>query len=59
MTEKENFYIPKIALKSSFNGLILEKRLQNVENRIKTTKGTINFDKSLQRVFKLSFTFPI
>ncbi|PBJ13592.1 hypothetical protein [Flavobacterium sp. ACN6] len=39
--------------------IILEKRLQNVENRIKTIKGTINFDKSLERGFKLSFTFPI
>lgn len=38
---------------------ILEKRLQNVENRIKTIKGTINFDKNTERGFKISFTFPI
>lgn len=39
--------------------IILEKRLQNVENRIKTIKGTINFDKNTERGFKISFTFPI
>ena len=39
--------------------IILEKRLQNVENRIKTINGNINFDQSLERGFKLSFTFPI
>ncbi|WP_281633685.1 tetratricopeptide repeat-containing sensor histidine kinase [Flavobacterium luteolum] len=38
---------------------ILEKRLQNVENRIKTIKGTLNFDTSLQRGFKINFKFPI
>jgi tetratricopeptide (TPR) repeat protein len=38
---------------------ILEKRLQNVENRIKTIKGTINFDTSLEKAFKINFTFPI
>ncbi|MET3027512.1 hypothetical protein ABXT06_12585 [Flavobacterium sp. UW10123] len=38
---------------------ILEKRLQNVENRIKTIKGTLNFDTSLQSGFKISFKFPI
>jgi len=43
----------------SAKNIILEKRLQNVENRIKTIKGTINFDKNTERGFKISFTFPI
>ena len=38
---------------------ILEKRLQNVENRIKTIKGTLNFDASSENGFKISFKFPI
>ncbi|WP_289662624.1 ATP-binding protein [Flavobacterium panacagri] len=41
------------------NQIILEKRLQNVENRIKTIKGTINFDTTLEKAFKINFTFPI
>lgn len=51
MRKKSNFLIPITAIKSSPNQLILEKRLQNVENRNKTIKGTINFDKSLQGDF--------
>ncbi len=43
----------------SSENIILEKRLQNVENRIKTIKGTLNFDTSLEKAFKISFTFPI
>ncbi|AWK02717.1 hypothetical protein HYN56_00170 [Flavobacterium crocinum] len=38
---------------------ILEKRLQNVENRIKTIKGTLNFDTALEKAFKINFSFPI
>ncbi|MEN2414748.1 tetratricopeptide repeat-containing sensor histidine kinase [Flavobacterium mesophilum] len=41
------------------NALILKNGLQNVENRIKTIKGTITFDKNSDKGFKLSFTFPI
>ncbi|WP_051234357.1 tetratricopeptide repeat-containing sensor histidine kinase [Flavobacterium denitrificans] len=41
------------------NPLILKNGLQNVENRIKTIKGTITFDKNSDKGFKLSFTFPI
>ncbi|MBZ4037770.1 hypothetical protein K6T82_23640 [Flavobacterium sp. 17A] len=37
----------------------LKKRLQNVENRIKTIKGTLNFDEHSENGFKISFTFPI
>ncbi|MBL0739156.1 hypothetical protein JI750_19855 [Flavobacterium sp. GN10] len=38
---------------------ILEKRLQNVENRIETIKGTFNFDSNSESGFKISFKFPI
>jgi len=38
---------------------ILEKRLQNVENRIETIKGTFNFDANSESGFKISFKFPI
>ncbi|KAF2342553.1 ATP-binding protein [Flavobacterium tistrianum] len=38
---------------------ILEKRLQNVENRIETIKGTINFDANSESGFKISIKFPI
>ncbi len=37
----------------------LKKRLQNVENRIKTIKGTINFEPNLENGLKISFTFPL
>jgi len=37
----------------------LKKILQNVENRIKTINGTINFESNLENGFKISFTFPI
>lgn len=37
----------------------LKKRLQNVENRIKTIKGTLNFDSNQESGFKISFTFPL
>lgn len=43
----------------SIENNILEKRLQNVENRIKTIKGTLNFDTSLEKAFKINFSFPI
>lgn len=39
--------------------IILEKRLQNVENRIKTIKGTLNFDPYSENGFKVNFKFPI
>lgn len=45
--------------KISSEYFILEKRLQNVENRIKTIKGTLNFDKESENGFKISFKFPI
>lgn len=38
---------------------LLKKRLQNVENRIKTIKGKLNFETSLENKLKISFTFPI
>ena len=41
------------------NYTVLEKRLQNVENRIKTIKGTLNFGTYSERGFKISFKFPI
>lgn len=41
------------------NSANLKKRLQNVENRIKTIKGTINFESNPENGFKVSFTFPI
>ncbi|EJG01764.1 tetratricopeptide repeat-containing sensor histidine kinase [Flavobacterium sp. F52] len=37
---------------------ILQKRLQNVENRIETIKGTINFDANSESGFKISIKFP-
>ncbi|MHC0448329.1 hypothetical protein ACWA1F_23200 [Flavobacterium sp. 3-218] len=39
--------------------IVLEKRLQNVENRIKTIKGTLNFGTYSESGFKISFKFPI
>lgn len=39
--------------------IILKKILQNVENRIKTIKGTINFESNQENGFKISFTIPI
>lgn len=39
--------------------MILKKILQNVENRIKTIKGTINFESNQENGFKISFTIPI
>jgi len=46
---------------TKFNGeqSILQKRLQNVENRIETIKGTINFDANSESGFKISIKFPI
>ncbi|MDP5202418.1 hypothetical protein [Flavobacterium sp. DG2-3] len=41
------------------NYTVLEKRLQNVENRIKTIKGTLNFGTYSESGFKISFKFPI
>ncbi|WP_099720661.1 tetratricopeptide repeat-containing sensor histidine kinase [Flavobacterium sp. 2] len=38
---------------------ILKNTLQNVENRIKTINGTINFDHNLEKGFKINFTFPL
>lgn len=46
---------PKIAVEN----IILEKRLQNVENRIKTIKGTLNFDTQSENGFKISLKFSI
>jgi tetratricopeptide (TPR) repeat protein len=43
----------------SLKNTILEKRLQNVENRIKTIKGTLNFDPYSENGFKVNFKFPI
>jgi tetratricopeptide (TPR) repeat protein len=43
----------------SLKTTILEKRLQNVENRIKTIKGTLNFDPYSENGFKVNFKFPI
>lgn len=39
--------------------IILKKGLQNVENRIKTINGTVNFDINSEKGFKISFTFPL
>ncbi|OXA77375.1 hypothetical protein B0A65_17060 [Flavobacterium frigidimaris] len=41
------------------NSLILKNGLQNVESRIKTINGTINFGNNSQKGFKISFTFPL
>ncbi|MEO8533211.1 MAG: tetratricopeptide repeat protein [Flavobacterium sp.] len=41
------------------NPFILKNGLQNVESRIKTIKGNINFGTYSQRGFKLSFSFSI
>lgn len=41
------------------NTLILKNGLQNVESRIKTINGTINFGTNTQKGFKISFTFPL
>ncbi|WP_125723403.1 tetratricopeptide repeat protein [Flavobacterium ustbae] len=43
----------------SSKNIVLEKRLQNVENRIKTIKGTLNFGTYSESGFKISFKFPI
>jgi signal transduction histidine kinase len=37
----------------------LKNGLQNVENRIDAINGTITFDKTTNKGFKVSFTFPI
>ena len=39
--------------------LILKNGLQNVENRIEAIKGTINFDATSGKGFKVSFSFPV
>lgn len=39
--------------------IILENSIQNVENRIKTINGTLNFDNSIEKGVKLIFTFPL
>ncbi len=39
--------------------IILKKDLENVENRIKTTNGTLNFGNYTENGFKISFTFPL
>lgn len=56
----------KIAISYTDNGtetknerIILKNSLQNVENRIKTINGTLNFDNNIEKGFKLSFTFPL
>jgi signal transduction histidine kinase len=36
----------------------LKNGLQNVENRINAIKGTITFDTTTNKGFKVSFTFP-
>jgi signal transduction histidine kinase len=41
------------------HGQILKNDLQNVENRIKTIKGTITFDNNFEKGIKISFTFPL
>ncbi len=41
------------------NILFLKNSLQNVENRIKTINGTLNFDLNIEKGYKLSFTFPV
>jgi tetratricopeptide (TPR) repeat protein len=41
------------------NTLILKNGLQNVENRIKTINGTINFGNNSQNGFKIIFSFPL
>lgn len=45
--------------KTQNDRIILKNDLQNVENRIKTTNGTINFDNYTENGFKISFTFPL
>ncbi|MCP2029379.1 tetratricopeptide (TPR) repeat protein [Flavobacterium sp. HSC-32F16] len=45
--------------KTQNSRIILKNDLQNVENRIKTTNGTINFDNYTENGFKISFTFPL
>ncbi|RXM41779.1 hypothetical protein [Flavobacterium sp. YO64] len=37
----------------------LKNTMQNVENRIKTINGTINFDHNSEKGFKINFTFPL
>ncbi|MEN2402722.1 tetratricopeptide repeat protein [Flavobacterium sp. MC2016-06] len=39
--------------------IILKNGLQNVESRIETINGTINFDANSDKGFKVSFTFPL
>ena len=55
----------KIVVDYSDNGiginkeqLILKNGLQNVENRIKAIKGTINIDATSGKGFKVNFSFP-
>lgn len=46
-------------IKSQNDRIILKNDLQNVENRIKTTNGTINFANYTENGFKINFTFPL
>ena len=39
--------------------LILTNVLQNVENRNEAIKGTINFDATSGKGFKVNFSFPV
>lgn len=39
--------------------IILKNDMQNVENRIKTINGTINFDNYTENGFKIIITFPL
>lgn len=57
--KKLNVLYVENSIDSAPSQIILQKRLQNVENRIKTIRGTTNFDTSLEKVFKINFTFPI
>lgn len=47
------------SVKTQSDRIILKNDLQNVENRIKTTNGTINFGNYTENGFKISFTFPL
>jgi len=59
--EEKNILIMYVdnGTKISSQYTILQKRLQNVENRIKTIKGTLNFDEQSENSFKVSFKFPL
>ncbi|MNX38793.1 Anaphase-promoting complex, cyclosome, subunit 3 [compost metagenome] len=58
---KKNIFITYTDNGTKVNGEqeILQKRLQNVENRIETIKGTFNFDANSESGFKISFKFTI